>query len=243
MDQQLWGLRRTTYCPWEGGLRHRSQRNRLPYLPNQLWLGWSWVSRACMFQFPFAWFHHVAFVPSFGMLLQAMTSHQVSSFVVFIRVRMGIRRIPWLAFWKAPSLSRYVSRSITTSNKCWCYFFRHSGTSLHPPLLLIRARLHLGSTTSPTSFGWTTMSRHDLLHTLQLKYVSNFLWFLDPSSCPFPPSSSFHLAWHENGSMNTTAFTIHCSMISLLTSSRILRTIQHRRRLMNFLIGGISTSY
>ncbi len=63
-------------------------------------------------------------------------------------------------------------------------------------------------------------------------------------SCLFspPPSSSFHLARHENGSASIMAFTTRRSMTLLSTILRMSRMIQRWRTLMNFLTGGLGAS-
>jgi hypothetical protein len=58
-----------------------------------------------------------------------------------------------------------------------------------------------------------------------------------------PPSSSFHLALHVNGSVNTTGSTIHHSTTLSLTFLKMLKTMRHRRTPLMFLPGGISKSY
>jgi len=125
-------------------------------------------------------------------------------------------------------------------------------------MLLLQAFWHIFTSPSSATKGKVTSRQYDITNVLQMNnHVTSRLIAYTASQVRFQflmifrsflmfllsPSSSFHLAQHENGSMNTMAFTIHCSMISSLTSLRNSRMIQHRRVLMNFSIGRISTSH
>jgi hypothetical protein len=72
------------------------------------------------------------------------------------------------------------------------------------------------------------------------QYLSKFRSFL---MSLLPPSSYFRLAQCKSGSVSITTFTTCHSVSSLSTILRILRMIQCRRMLIDFLTGGLGASY